>query len=66
MLRSTMQGEPFRAGKAKEIILRCLDGTGKVIFSPHALQEMANDGIAMDEAEAVLRGVVVTAWRRKR
>lgn len=54
-----MQGEPFGAGKVKEIILRCLGSAGRVTFSPHALREMHNDGIGMDEAEAVLRSGVV-------
>jgi hypothetical protein len=54
-----MDAEPFGKGQVKAIILRCLDGDGHLRFSPHALEEMANDGLGFAEAEAVLRGGMV-------
>src|SRR5947208_16446080 len=50
--------EPLRPAEARRL-LRVLLATGEVVFTNHALDEMAQDGISQAEAIGVLRSGVV-------
>jgi hypothetical protein len=50
--------EPLTPPAAKALLIQILE-TGRVEFSPHALQEMAADHLSNAEVVAVLRGGVV-------
>ena len=50
--------EPLRPAEAR-VLLRTILATGEVIFTNHALDEMAQDGISQAEAIGVLRSGVV-------
>lgn len=52
--------EPLAPAEARKLILAIL-ATGTVVFSPHAQDEMAADGIDRATALFVLRGVVEPA-----
>jgi hypothetical protein len=54
---STLE-EPLRPAEAR-VLLRTILATGEVIFTNHALDEMAEDGIGQAEAIGVLRSGVV-------
>lgn len=50
--------EPLRPAEAR-VLLRAILATGEVIFTNHALDEMAQDGISQAQAIGVLRSGVV-------
>ena len=50
--------EPLRPAEA-QVLLRAILATGEVVFTNHALNEMAQDGISQAEAIGVLRSGVV-------
>jgi hypothetical protein len=50
--------EPLRPSEAR-VLLRTILATGEVVFTNHALDEMAQDGISQAEAIGVLRSGVV-------
>jgi hypothetical protein len=50
--------EPLCPAEAR-VLLRTILATGEVIFTNHALDEMAQDGISQAEAIGVLRSGVV-------
>jgi hypothetical protein len=50
--------EPLRPAEARRL-LRAILATGEVVFTNHALDEMAQDGISQAQAIGVLRSGVV-------
>ena len=50
--------EPLRPAEAKRL-LQAILATGEVVFTNHALDEMAQDGISQAEAIGVLRSGVM-------
>lgn len=60
-----MQGEPLTPSAAKTLLVQILEH-GRVEFSRHAIEELANDHISQQEALGVLRGGIVEPgeWER--
>ena len=62
-----IEREPLKPANAKRVMRAILE-TGRVSFSKHALEEMADDELTTVDCVNVLRGgvvqLVVTAWRK--
>lgn len=49
--------EPLSPTVARKLLREALV-SGEIVFGQHARQEMAKDGLTMDDVKAILRGVV--------
>ena len=47
---------PLHPAQVQKIILHCLDGDGTLVFTQHALDELAADDMVERDAKRVMRG----------